>query len=240
VEYTIFLAEGVNGCSYCYLGATTRIIDIGNSYKGSGLAWLEHLKECKSHIFYIVHKTKRHKKHQKVAKKLSRELNIVKDKTFLNKQKESGVPKHTYRVGYLEPEVKRMWLRKKDSEMHQGRSVNELYARCNKEIRISLEDCTEVYDGEMDIINTIDNFNIAIEILETTVYPLYLYFRFCEELEQQKIADIFNIYKIYEMNDRRFNPLTGRAITKFTRQSLSLREVTEMKRLRKLYESSNK
>jgi len=148
-KYAIFLAEGINDCPYHYLAATTRVNEIGTGYKGSGTLWKEHLNECNSHNYYIIHKTNNHEEHREVAIELSNILNITKASNFLNLMAEGGVGRDRIAIDLSNPEVKSLYRsQKKEINLLENSKLIDF---------IPLECCDDTYDGEEKMINNIYN-----------------------------------------------------------------------------------
>ena len=158
-KYALFLAEGVSGCPYHYLAATTRVNMVGKSYKGSGRAWKDHLAVCDLHNYYYVHKTDSYAEHQQVAKELSDLLNIVKDDKFLNMVSEEGVSSRVA-MDLSNAEVKSLYR----SQKKEIALLEDVKDYNGEKIFNSLECCDDTYNGEEKMLNDIYNNQIIEEI----------------------------------------------------------------------------
>ena len=110
MKYSLFLVEDEK-CSFKYLGATT-LWDkfVKGKYKGSGIEWAKHLKECSCphNRVFLLHATNDYEIHKRVALECSNKWNVKDNPLFLNTKTELGVPEilddelHEFRqkIGY--------------------------------------------------------------------------------------------------------------------------------------------
>jgi len=126
MKYSLFLVEDKK-CPLKYLGATTLWNKfVKGKYKGSGIEWVKHLKECgcPHNRVFLLHATNDYEIHKKVALECSNKWNVKDNPFFLNTYIERGVPEilddelHEFRqkIGYsdydklvkdqMEPDIK--------------------------------------------------------------------------------------------------------------------------------------